>query len=190
MEMARVKLIEKDQAAPEIQEMFGKIEYGGAKILNLYRSVANSPGGAKSFIKLGNSLLTRTTLSSKLREMAILRIAKLTGSEYEWAQHIAIALECGVLRQQADDLAHWKESGNFSDEERAILQYVDEVTVNVRVDDDTFNTLRKYLSEENVVDLTLSIGYWGMVARVLVALQVDIDKQTAGSSSDLFKKRA
>jgi 4-carboxymuconolactone decarboxylase len=118
-----------------------------------------------------------------------LRIAKLTGSDYEWVQHIAIALECGVTGKQADDLAHWRKSKNFSDEERAVLQYVDEMTVNVKVSDGTFYTLQKYLSEENVVDLTLSVGYWGMVARVLVALQVDIDKQTTGSSSDLFKNK-
>ena len=31
------------------------------------------------------------------------------------------------------------------------------------------------LSEAEVVELTLAIGYWGMVARVLVALQVDVE---------------
>jgi len=186
--MSRVKLLEKDQAAPEIKEMFGKIEQSGVKVLNLYRAVANSPAGARNFIRLGNSLLTKAKLSPKLREMAILRIARITGSEYEWAQHIAIALEYGVTGQQAADLDRWKESGSFNDEERTVLQYVDEVTVNVKVKDETFSALHKYLDEEEITDLTISIGYWGMVARVLVALQVDEDKRAAGSAADLFRK--
>src|SRR4030042_6708912 len=114
--MSRVKLLENDQTGPEVNEMFGKIEKSGARILNLYRAIAHSPAGARNFIKFGNALLTKTSLSPKLRELAILRIAKLTGSEYEGAQHIAIALESGVSQQQANDIAQWKESRTFTDE--------------------------------------------------------------------------
>jgi 4-carboxymuconolactone decarboxylase len=187
--MARVKLLEKDQTAPEVNEQFAKIEKNGARILNLYKAIAHSPSPARNFIRLGNSLLSKTTLSPKLREIAILRIAKLTGSDYEWTQHIAIALEFGVSQQQINDISQWVRSPNFSDEERTVLQYTDEVTVDVKVTDKTFDALRKYLNEDNIVDLTISIAYWGMAARILVALQVDIDKQTTGSAADLFRKR-
>jgi len=42
------------------------------------------------------------------------------------------------------------------------------------------------LSERSIVEMTLSIGYWGMVARLLVPLQVDIDIQTVSSAQELI----
>ena len=187
--MARVRLVEKDQAPPEVIETFKKVEDSGARVLNLYKAVANSPYALRNFMRLGNSLLARTELEPKLRELAILRIAKLCRSEYEWAQHIPIALEVGVSQKQVEAISNWKASAAFIDIERAVLEYTDEVAQNVMVKDETFTTLHKYLSEQSIVELTLSIGYWGMVARVLVPLQVEIEAQSVGSASDLLGKR-
>jgi AhpD family alkylhydroperoxidase len=188
--MARVKLLQKEEVQPKAREVYDKIEEGGARVLNLYRALAHSPNVFHNFTRLGNSLLSRTELSPKLRELVILRIARLTGSEYEWAQHYSVALEAGVTREQTEAISHWSNSTKFSDEERAVLQYADEVAQNVAVKDETFQTLQKYLNEQCIVELTASVGYWGMVARFLVPLQVDIDAQTAGSASDLTGRKS
>jgi len=187
--MARVRLVEKDQAPPEVREIFQKVESAGARVLNLYKAVANSPYALRNFMRLGNSLLARTELEPKLRELAILRVAKLCQSEYEWTQHVPIAVEVGVGREQVEAISNWKASAAFSDIERAVLEYTDEVAQDVRGKDETFTTLQKYLSEQSIVELTLSIGYWGMVARVLVPLQVEIEAQSVGSARDLLGKR-
>lgn len=187
--MARVRLVEKDQAPPEVRETFQKFESVGARVLNLYKAVAHSPYVLRDLMRLGNSLLSRTELEPKLRELAILRVAKLCGSEYEWTQHVPIALEMGVTQEQVEAISNWKESGVFSDIERAVLEYTDEVAQNVSVKDETFAALQKYLNEQRIVELTLSIGYWGMVARVLVPLQIEIDAQPIGSARDLLGKR-
>jgi len=183
--MSRIKLVDKAGASPEVQEIYGRVEGHGARILNLYKALAHNPDLLLNFMRLGNALLTKTELSPKLRELAILRIAGLAGSEYEWTQHYPVALEVGVSRDQAKALSHWPESTVFSEEERAILQYTDEVAQNVMVKDDTFNVLKQYLSERSIVELTLSIGHWGMVARLLVPLHVDVDVQSIGSAQEL-----
>ena len=188
--MSRVNLVQKDQAPLEIKELFQQIEDNGARILNLYRVVANSPPVTRNVIKLGNSLIGRTTLSPKLRELTIMRIAKLCDCEYEWAQHTFIALQSGISQTQLDTIDSWKESDDFTKEERAILQYVDEVAQNIKVTDKTFETLRQYLSERSIVELTLAIGWWGMLARLLVPLEVEIDEQLADSAGALLGHRA
>jgi alkylhydroperoxidase family enzyme len=188
--MARVKLIQKEQAPPEIEELFQRIEDNGARIINFYKVLANSPHVARNVIRLGNSLIGRTTLSPKLRELTIMRIAKLCDCEYEWVQHTPVALQSGVSRAQLDAIGSWKESNNFDEEERAILQYVDEVAQNVKVADATFEALNKYLDEQNIVEITLAIGWWGMLARLFVALEVEVDERSAGSAVDLIGRRA
>ncbi len=183
--MARVEMIKEAEATPELKEIFNNLTKNKAKIINLYRVIAHNPRALLNFMRLGNSLLVGTDLQPKLRELAILRIAKLAGSEYEWAQHYPIAIELGINEKQIKTISHWNNTSNFSDLERAVLQYTDEVAQIVTVKDETYQTLQKHLNQRAIVELTLSIGYWGMVARVLVPLQVDIDAQTIGSTREL-----
>jgi len=183
--MSRVKLVPKDTASSEVKRIYDKVEKRGAMVFNLYKVLAHSPSILNNLLKLGNILITETELSSKLREMAILRIAKLSGSEYEWAQHYNMALEAGISPEQIEAITNWTISEMFSKEECAVLQYVDKVAQDVAVDDETFAALRKYLSERSIVELTVSIGYWSMIARLLVPLQVDMDTQFISSAKDL-----
>ncbi len=187
--MARVKLLKNSEAPPKSKEFFQKVEGNGATVLNLYRAVANSPATISNFVKLGSVLLNQADLSPKHRELAILRVAILSGSEYELAQHTSIALEAGITQEQLDELHLWEESSCFSKEEKSILRYTDEVTINVKVSDETFSELGEYLNEQSIVELTMSIGYWGMIARVLVPLEVDMEEAAIGSSRDLLGKQ-
>jgi alkylhydroperoxidase family enzyme len=66
----------------------------------------------------------------------------------------------------------------FNGQERAVLQYTDEVSRNIRGKDDTFAALRSFLTEEGVVELTTTIGYYGMVCRILDALQIELESPT------------
>lgn len=184
--MTRVRYVNKEQASPDVREQLERMEASGAKILNIYKTVANSRAGVRNFFGLGASLLTRAQLDPRLRELAILRVARLTGSEYEWSQHYPMALERGVTPEQAKGITKWQTVPEFDDRDRAVLQYIDEVAQKVKVEDETFERLRQHLDEISIVELTLSIGYWGMVARVLVALQVDLDEQPATSVQELL----
>ena len=187
--MSRVKMVQKEQAPPAIKEIYDRIEGNGARVINLYKVLAHNPAILRNFTRLGGSLMGKAELSPKLRELAILRIARLTGSDYEWAQHYLIALETGVSQKQTEAISNWKGSTEFSEIERAVLLYTDEVAQNVKVKDETFKVLRQYLSEQSIVELTLSIGFWGMVARFLVPLQVDIDAQSVSSAQELLGRK-
>ncbi len=184
--MARLRYVDKDTASPEVGDVFRKLESRGARVINLYRMMGHSKAGLLPFIKMGNSLLTHAELEARLREMAILRIAMLSSSEYEWQQHEALARELGVTEAQIADLPKWEDSSAFDDKEKAVLSYVDEITKNVSVKDDTFNRLTAYFNETEIVELTLSVGFWGMVARFLVPLQVDLEEGSGTSGKELL----
>lgn len=173
--MARVGLLNKEQVTPEGREMFQKMENKGFPILNLYKVMAHCPQLGRYFLRLGNIILFKGTLPPNLRELAILRVGHINQAQYEWTQHVPIALGAGVRQEQIDTLPDWENSGKFNAQERAVLRYTDEVTKDVRVKDDTFAAVRSFLNEEGVVELTATIGYYGMVCRILEALQVDLE---------------
>lgn len=179
-----MRLVEKEQAPQEVREVFQKIEANGARVINLYKAAANSPGTVLNVIRLGNSIIRRTELAARLREMVILRVARLSGCEYEWAHHAHLAKEAGLSQKQIEAIPDWKKSPAFSEQERAVLAYTDEVAKKVEVSARAFNKLKGFFDEQEIVELSLIIGYYGMLARLLVPLQVEVEDDT-GSASDL-----
>jgi len=175
--MARVGLVEKEQADPIMKEVYQGMEDQNMPVLNLFKVLAHCPHIGRNWMRLGNSILRAEDLSPKLRQLAILRVGHLAQSEYEFTKHTAVSLGVGVTKEQIDAISDWATSTAFNDEECAVLGYTDEVAQNVKVEDDTFARLRAFLDEPAIVKLTTTIGYYGMVCRVLVALQVELETE-------------
>ncbi len=175
--MARVSLVEPGQGHPIVEELYQKNMTQVGKIVNLSKIMGHCPYIGLNFQRLGNSIRKGEELLPKLRELAILRIGNLTQSEYEFTHHITLASQCGVTQKQIDEISYWTSSKLFDKEERAILAYTDEVTRDIRVKDETFAKLRSLFSEHTIVELTAVIGYYCMVCRILVALQVELEPE-------------
>jgi 4-carboxymuconolactone decarboxylase len=173
--MARISLLKEESASPELQETFRKITDQGRKVLNLFKIMAHSPKVGKYFLRLGNAILFKGVVPPNLRELAILRVGNINKAMYEWTQHVPIALRVGVRQAQIDALPEWEHSGEFNEIEKAILRYTDEETLNIRVKDETFAAVRAVLSEEGIVELTTTIGYYGMVCRILEVFQIELE---------------
>jgi 4-carboxymuconolactone decarboxylase len=187
--MARLPFVDQATAAPEVAEIFQKMTERGVKIQNVYRVMGNSQAAFIPFMRFGNALLQRTSLDPKIRELVVLRVATLTGSKYEWQQHESIALEFGVTPAQVATIGDWERSAAFDARERAILRYIDGVTRDVEVDDETFAGVRALFDDTELVELTLTIGFYGMLARFLGPLQVDLEDEVAASAAQMLGKR-
>jgi len=174
--LARVSFPDQKNISPELNETFERIEKNGGRVLNLFKIMARCPQIGRRFLQLGNAILFQGVLPPHLRELAILRVGSINKAKYEWTQHVPIALRAGVRQEQIDALPDWKKSNEFDDIEKALLAYTDEETLNIRVLEETFNNVRKHFSEEEVVEVTTTIAYYGMVCRILEALQIELEK--------------
>ena len=143
--------------------------------MNVARMIANSDAAFYPFSMLGNSLLTRSKLNARLRELAILRTAKVSKSVYEWTQHVPIAKSTGVTDEQVDAIENWENAKCFSDVDRLVLKFTDEVARNVKGTHETLAALKNHMGATEIVELVMSIGFWGMVARVLETTEVDLE---------------
>lgn len=173
--MARVKLLEKEEVDPMVAQIFQKAEDSGGEVINLMKALAHSPKICRDFNRMGITLLLKGDLSPRLRELAILRVGDLAGANYEWTKHVPIALEAGVNQAQIGDLPNWADSTRFDEQEQAVLEYTDDVVRNIGASDETFKKVAAFLSEKEIVELTVAIGYYGMVCRVLETLQIELE---------------
>ncbi|WP_347489160.1 carboxymuconolactone decarboxylase family protein [Desulfoscipio sp. XC116] len=173
--MSRLPVLSLEKMPEKTRDMVtgGKSELSG---LNINRMVAHAEKSARHFMRLGNSLLTQAKLDARLRELTILRVAALCRSHYEWYQHEIIARQAGVPDEQITAVRNKLDNPVFNDLEKAVLQYTDEVTLNVKSTDQTFNELAKTLSRRELVELTMTIGFYNLVARILENTEVEIEK--------------
>ena len=160
---------------PALRELFDAIRVRGGKLLNLHLAVAHSPKIAAAFISMAHALRFDAVLPQRVREFAILRVAQLTGSKYETAQHHSMAIDCGISAAQIDGLAHWRESDRYDDKERTVLAYVECVTNGGNVDEVTFAALAACFDAREIVELTLTISFYVATALLLKALEVKVE---------------
>ncbi len=169
--MARLPYLEPEQMPEKTQRLLGTIE----PKLNVFKIVAHAENSIRHFIRLGSSLLTQTKLDGNLRELAILRVASLSNSNYEWTQHKIIATGIGMSEEKIEGVRTGPEKGPFNELERLVLKFTDEVTTRIKASRATFDAISKYLDHREIVELTLVIGYWSMVARLLESIEVELE---------------
>jgi len=168
--MSRIPYFDVETATGKHAEFLDKLK----PHLNIYRMLANSEAGLKGFIRMGNSLLYRCELDPKLRELAIVRVGRLSRAAYEVFQHERIAREVGVEEAKIAALRDATiEAPAFSDQDKAVLRFTDDVVRNVKASDKTLKAVEAFLSPGAVVELTLTIGYYMMVCRFLETTGVE-----------------
>jgi 4-carboxymuconolactone decarboxylase len=187
--MTRIPYADIEKAPQKVQEFFEKMRANsdGAEIMNIFRMMAHSDISVREFIRLGSRLLTKPHLDHRLRELAILRIAQLNGARYEWAQHVPIAMGTGVTREQVKELHKWHESALFTEKEKTILKYTEEVIRDSEPGDTTFQAASAFLDYPSLVELTISIGYWSMVAKFLKTFRVNVEETFLREHGELFE---
>jgi len=174
--MARVPLVQ-EQDHPEHAELIEKFRSGRrGRLINIYRMLLNSPALAESWFNHSNAVRWKTKLDGRLREIVIIRMGHLAGSQYVLRQHVpSLALADGLTLDECDALADWRGSKFFSARERAALTYTDTMTRDIKVPDAVFAEVKRHFDDREIVELTVLIGTYNMNARVLQALELDLE---------------
>lgn len=169
---------------PKLEDLPEKVRVAAEKLppLNIMKMFLNAPTNAIPLLVFGQSILTKQELDDHLRELAILRVAHLTGANYEWTQHVPLAKETGVTDAQVEALPQGADSDAFNEVEKKVIRFTDEVTQDVKASAETFAALEKDLGPRQMVELALAIGFYGMVARVMESFEVELEP-TAGTYS-------
>jgi alkylhydroperoxidase family enzyme len=146
--------------------------------LNVFRMVANAETAFRPWLAFGGALLSSLELDERVRELAILRVARLSGAEYEWVQHVPIALAVGATEEQIGAVDRGElEHASLDQAARAALRFTTEVVRDVRASDESLAALTAAgLSPREVVELMLVIGQYMLVARVAETAGIELDE--------------
>lgn len=161
----------------EVQEILEKTLVGTEKgeALAIFRTLAHNPMVLKRFNVLGGGFMSRGVLPARLRELVILRVAWLSGCDYEWGQHAEIALRNGVTKDEVAWIPRALEADYWSAVERAALKTTDRLMAQEEIDDELWARLSQEFDSAALVELILLIGFYRMTADFLKTMRVPLE---------------
>jgi AhpD family alkylhydroperoxidase len=117
-----------------------------------------SPGAMNAMSSFGKYLET-TSLEPSLKNLVLIRASQINGCAYCLDMHTKDARAEGESEQRLYLIAGWREAPIYTKRERAALAWTEAVTLvaDTHVPDQVYEEARKYFSEKDLVDLTLTI---------------------------------
>jgi alkylhydroperoxidase family enzyme len=151
----------------------------GGEMLNLDKALLWSEPLARGWNVYLKNVRTGLSASRKLRELGICTVALLTGAHYEYHHHAPDFLAAGGTQDELDALAAFAAAPRtatttgLGEQEALVVRYAAQMTLDVKVDEALFEQMRAHFDTTQLVELTAAIATYNMVARFLVALDVN-----------------
>lgn len=177
--MPRIPLLPEHPADPQAGALFDEVRQARGPdfpMPHLYRVLATAPAMFRGWLDFAWPLRQNAHTPRPLRELLILRGAQISGTAYEWAHHVPMALEAGVSQAQIDALADWQASALFDGPQRAVLQLADEVTRGPAASHATVQQLKQSgFDDAAVVELVLTASFYVCVGRFLQSMDIELE---------------
>ena len=141
---------------------------------NILGTFVTHPALTKEFLKFNVHLLFNSTLPPRLRELAILRVAHRTDSEYEWVQHVKMGLREGLTD---DDIAAVQRGEAADPFDRTVIAAVDELLEKYNVSDATWSALGERFDKRQRMDFVFTVGCYITVSMALKTFGVELEQE-------------
>lgn len=145
--------------------------------LNVYRMVTHSPGLSLPFLAMADAIFQGNTLPADLRELAIIRVGRRCGAEYEHHHHERIGFLVG-LSETAIASAATGDTDGLTDTEASVIRWTDALLDRHRLDDDEVAAALEVFTTAQLADFVLTVGFYEMVSGFLSTFGVTTDGET------------
>ena len=172
--MARLPSVSRDQLKPEDQMYFDEISESRGGIRGPYGVLFHSPDLAARVASTGAYVRFNSDMPNPLKEVVILTTARELMNQYEFTAHARLARDAGVSDETIRVIAQGTAPQGLKGDEAMLSRYTIELVRDRKISDGTFNAAKSKLGDRGVVDLTVLIGHYMLVAQVLTAFEVEL----------------
>lgn len=128
-----------------------------------------------SFLPYSGLLLNWGRLSKHDKELVILRVGHLRGSEYELQQHRRLARSRGLDDALQAKIFSGPGAEGLTDRQQAMLTAVDELILTRDLSDAAWATLAEHLTRVQMIEFCALATNYDAIAAMLAALRVPMD---------------
>jgi 4-carboxymuconolactone decarboxylase len=143
--------------------------------LSVFTTLVRSPDVFADFLTFGQRLLEQSTLEPRIRELLILRVAWRCRAAYIWSHHQVIGGSAGL--SDDDFAASARGTVGDADPLRALMvRLADELVIEHRLSDSTWRDLAARYPTEQIIEISMLVGAYAMLAGALNSLGVQIEE--------------
>lgn len=171
--MARVALItSKSQVPPEGQAAVDGIVKSRGSLQGPFTVFLHAPELAGRVAHLGAYVRFEGELDMRVRVLAAMTVARELDAVYVWGAQTGSARKQGVPESTITAIREGHSRGVPS-EDAQIIDFTRRLLREHRVDNASFEALRKRFGERQLLELTGSIGYYAMLAMTVNACELE-----------------
>ena len=145
-----------------------------------FNAMLVSPALGNSLQDLGASIRYRTTMPDRLREIAILEVARHMRAEYEWHAHAAAGRRAGLTDQDIDGIRQGLPGDGLSAAERLGVDVVGMLMTTGDLSDDLFDRAQQEFGDVILIEMLTLVGYYRLLAVQMRALRTPLPEGVAG----------
>jgi alkylhydroperoxidase family enzyme len=164
---------------PSVEDLAAEDRFLIPRNLNIQRALANNPAAFRQFAHIGMWFRFECELEPRLRELAILATGYAQASGYEFSHHLKVSKDFGItdddIRAVIDE--HGGNASGLPPLERAVIAAANQLTVDGVIEEVIWQALAAELSRDRMIELVLLISFYNHFARVMAALEVDIEPE-------------
>ena len=158
--MPRIKKLELDEWDNDLREMTAA-DSGTALEQGIMRMFADTPEISKGLVAFGGAIKSHRSLPDRLVELVRLRIAFHNQCRSCMAIRYQDGVDAGIDEDLVCSLEKPQEAEDLSDAEKAAIEYGELFATNhLAIDDSVYENLRKYFSEAEVVELSITVAWF------------------------------
>jgi alkylhydroperoxidase family enzyme len=172
----RIPPVSPEDRSPETAELLARLKFqpDGADP-NIFATLAHHPRLLKRWSAFGSTLLYRSELSARQRELLILRTAWHCKAHYEWSYHVPLGLRMGITEAEVGAVVEGPDAAGWDPVDAALLRAADELHQDAVIGAATWATLAANFSPAQLVEIPMVVGQYHLVAFTLNSLGVQLD---------------
>ncbi|MEO7427831.1 MAG: carboxymuconolactone decarboxylase family protein [Acidimicrobiales bacterium] len=169
----RISPLPQDGRDPRTDDVLAGLRQPDGSELNIFATLAHHPRLLKRWSAFGGALLYGGRLSSRDRELLIMRTGYLCHAHYEWGQHVAFARAAGITDDEIGRIAAGPDADGWSPADAVLLRAADELHADSRISDATWHALAGGYDEQQLIEVCMVVGQYHLVAFTLNSLGVE-----------------
>ncbi len=143
--------------------------------MNVFRIAANAPASTKALVDLAQSILFYSSFDPRKREIAVLRVAHVTRSVYEWTHHVSLAKGYNVSDKEIEIICTEEPVTSLNEESNLLCRVADEISRNVRLSDEVLAQILERYGVQEATELILCVSYFNFLSRFLESTRVELE---------------
>ncbi len=180
---SRITALERDEVTPDQAALYEKIFAQRGNVPNMFRTMAHRPEIFATMMAHFSAVLNTGTVSTKLKELIIVRTSQINQTPYCLASHTILARNLGWSDDQLTNLATWQLREDFTPAEKAAIRLAETVTRDANsLSDEQFTELQSFYTDGEIVELLCSIGLFNYFNRFNNALKMAPTKPGEGGA--------